>query len=245
MSASCCGSSRRPLGTGHTVRAEWCSRVPPFAAGVSPAPLVPVPEVATELGVGRVLVKDESSRLGLPALRSSVPPGPAARCLNGAPRRARYATDGNRGHAVDRMADHFGLEATVFVPDLMLRETAARVAEEGAKVVLVDGDYDAAVRRAAESPTRGPLGTDSGRRLGQLRESACMDHQKLPDTAGGGRRPAEGTAGPGGGPGGVGSLAEAVIQHYRAETPRIRACSRSEPDAAACVLTETSPATVP
>ena len=35
--------------------------------GYSPTPLIPVPELAAELGVGRVLVKDESSRLGLPA----------------------------------------------------------------------------------------------------------------------------------------------------------------------------------
>src|ERR1700727_2675554 len=40
--------------------------VPP---GSSPTPLVPVPELAAELGVGRLLVKDESSRLGLPAFK--------------------------------------------------------------------------------------------------------------------------------------------------------------------------------
>ena len=37
--------------------------------GYSPTPLVPVPELAAELGVGRLLVKDESSRLGLPAFK--------------------------------------------------------------------------------------------------------------------------------------------------------------------------------
>jgi diaminopropionate ammonia-lyase len=37
--------------------------------GYAPTPLVPVPEVATELEVGRVLLKDESSRLGLPAFK--------------------------------------------------------------------------------------------------------------------------------------------------------------------------------
>src|SRR6516162_1125804 len=33
--------------------------------GYSPTPLVSIPELAAELGVGRLLVKDESSRLGL------------------------------------------------------------------------------------------------------------------------------------------------------------------------------------
>src|SRR5262245_65435821 len=37
--------------------------------GYSPTPLILVPELAAELGVGRVLVKDESSRLGLPAFK--------------------------------------------------------------------------------------------------------------------------------------------------------------------------------
>jgi threonine dehydratase len=37
--------------------------------GYWPTPLIPVPELAVELRVGRVLVKDESSRLGLPAFK--------------------------------------------------------------------------------------------------------------------------------------------------------------------------------
>ena len=37
--------------------------------GYAPTPLVPVPALAAELGVGQVLVKDESSRLGLPAFK--------------------------------------------------------------------------------------------------------------------------------------------------------------------------------
>src|ERR1700744_5508391 len=35
----------------------------------SPTPLVAIPELPAELGVGRLLVKDESSRLGLPAFK--------------------------------------------------------------------------------------------------------------------------------------------------------------------------------
>ena len=37
--------------------------------GYAPTPLVELPALATELGVGRVFVKDESSRLGLPAFK--------------------------------------------------------------------------------------------------------------------------------------------------------------------------------
>jgi diaminopropionate ammonia-lyase len=119
--------------------------------GYAPTPLVPVPEVATELRVGRVLVKDESSRLGMPAFKVLGASWACRQVLEHRPGVMLVtATDGNHGRAVARMAAHFGVEATVFVPNLMLRETAARIAEEGAKVVWVDGSYDAAVRRAAE-----------------------------------------------------------------------------------------------
>ena len=37
--------------------------------GYRPMPLAGIPELAAELGVGRVLVKDESERLGLPAFK--------------------------------------------------------------------------------------------------------------------------------------------------------------------------------
>src|SRR4029077_283551 len=59
------------------------------------------------------------------------------------------ATDGNHGRAVARMAAHFGVGATVFLPQVMLAATAGRIADEGATVVWVDGDYDEAVRCAA------------------------------------------------------------------------------------------------
>src|SRR5215472_15198345 len=37
--------------------------------GYAPTPLTEVPALASELGAGRVFVKDESSRLGLPAFK--------------------------------------------------------------------------------------------------------------------------------------------------------------------------------
>src|SRR5215471_3768850 len=114
--------------------------------GYAPTPLVPVPAIAAELGVGQVLVKDESSRLGLPAFKVL---GASWACRQVLQRRPRAmlvtATDGNHG----RVAAHFGVGATVFVPMVMLPQTAAHIADEGAKVVWVDGGYDDAVRWAA------------------------------------------------------------------------------------------------
>src|SRR3954471_20132300 len=125
--------------------------------GYEPTSLISVPALAHELGVGRVLVKDESSRLGLPAFKVLGASWACHQVLSEAPGSMLVtATDGNHGRAVARMAAHFGVEATVFVPQLMLPQTAAPIADEGATVVRVDGDYDDAVRGAAAFATERP-----------------------------------------------------------------------------------------
>ena len=206
--------------------------------GYAPTPLVPVPELATELGVRRVLVKDESSRLGLPAFKVLGASWACRQVLDRLPGAALVtATDGNHGRAVARMAAHFGVEATVFVPELMLPETAARIAGEGAKVVWVNGDYDAAVRRAAAFADE-----QSDRAL--VQDTAWDGYEQVPAWIVEGYRtlleeidaqveePPELIVVPVG----VGSLAEAVVRYYRrpaAAHPRILSV---EPDTAACVL---------
>ena len=78
--------------------------------GYAPTPLVPVPAIAAELGVGRVLVKDESSRLGLPAFKILGASWACRQVLEQRPGATLVtATDGNHGRAVARMAAHFGV----------------------------------------------------------------------------------------------------------------------------------------
>src|SRR5499427_1364159 len=98
--------------------------------GYAPTPLAEVPALAAELGAGRVFVKDESARLGLPAFKvlgaswavrqvlggpgpdgtappASPPPGVAGLRVLAARRPGLVlvtATDGNHGRAVARMA---------------------------------------------------------------------------------------------------------------------------------------------
>jgi diaminopropionate ammonia-lyase len=218
--------------------------------GYSPTPLVPVPELATELGVGRVLVKDESSRLGLPAFKVL---GASWACRQVLQRRPGAmvvtATDGNHGRAVARMAAHFGVEATVFVPEVMLPETAARITDEGAKVVWVDGDYDDTIREAAAFAADQP-----GRAL--VQDTAWAGYEQVPawivqgyqtllaeiDTQLGGAPDLVAV------PVGVGSLAEAVVRHYRRPAAAHPGVLSVEPDTAACILaslTDARPTTVP
>jgi diaminopropionate ammonia-lyase len=206
--------------------------------GYAPTPLVSVPDVATELGVGRVLVKDESTRLGLPAFKVLGASWACRRVLEEHPGATLVtATDGNHGRAVARMAAHFGVQATVFVPKVMLPQTAARITEEGAKVVWVDGDYDTAVRRAAEFADEQP-----GRAL--VQDTAWEGYEQVPAWIVEGyqtlleevdaqlQQPPDLVAVPVG----VGSLAEAVVRYYRRPDgahPRVLSV---EPDTAACAL---------
>ena len=218
--------------------------------GYAPTPLVRVPALAAELRVAQLLVKDESSRLGLPAFkvlgaswacRQVLAEDPGAMLVT--------ATDGNHGRAVARMAAHFGVDATVFVPQLMLPQTAARIADEGATLVRVDGDYDSAVRRAADFAVERP-----GRAL--VQDTAWDGYERVPAWIVEGYQTllAEIDAQLGGQPDliavpvGVGSLAEAVVRHYRRPGLAPPVVLAVEPDTAACVLaslTAGRPTTVP
>ena len=207
--------------------------------GYAPTPLVDLPDVAEGLGLGRVLVKDESSRLGLPAFKIL---GASWACHQVHRREPDAtlvtATDGNHGRAVARTAAGLGVASVVFVPDVMLPETAALIEAEGAEVVRVDGGYDATVRQAANYAATRP-----GHAL--VQDTAWPGYDEVPawiiqgyqtllrevdDQLG--ARPDLVVV-----PVGVGSLAEAVVRHYRqagSAHPRVLSV---EPDTAACVVT--------
>jgi diaminopropionate ammonia-lyase len=207
--------------------------------GYAPTPLVDLPDLANELGVGRVLVKDESSRLGLPAFKILGASWVCSRVHAREPGTTLVtATDGNHGRAVARTARDLGVPAVVFIPDVMLAATAALIEAEGAEVVRVDGNYDTSVHRAAHYAAAEP-----GRAL--VQDTAWPGYEQVPAwivegyqtllrevDAQLGARPALVVV-----PVGVGSLAEAVVRHYRqAGTSHPRVLS-VEPDTAACVVT--------
>jgi diaminopropionate ammonia-lyase len=123
--------------------------------------------VSKRLGVGAVLLKDESRRFGLPAykilgaswacyraltkhlcLPSAIPVSAlkavaATRSVN-----IYTATDGNWGRAVARTAAMLGVEAHIYVPRVMMDNTKRKIQDERAAVLVVDGDYDLAVKEA-------------------------------------------------------------------------------------------------
>ncbi len=140
--------------------------------GYRESPLVDAPEIAGVMGVGKVWVKDESERLGLPAfkilgaswaiyrtLEERLPGGLGAwetidelreKLEPLRPLSLVAATDGNHGRAVARVARLLGLSARIYAPEDMVAARREAIAREGAELVVVEGSYDEAVERSAE-----------------------------------------------------------------------------------------------
>jgi len=118
--------------------------------GYGPTPLRALDGVAAELGLGAVLVKDESARLGLPAFKVLGAAWAVERALRERPgvRTLVAASAGNHGRAVAHVAARRRLACRVFLPDRAAAPRREAIAAEGAEVVVVDGTYEDAVARA-------------------------------------------------------------------------------------------------
>jgi diaminopropionate ammonia-lyase len=160
--------------------------------GYTASPLVDAPNIAEELGVGSVLLKDESSRLGLPAFKILGASWAVYRALEQrsggfddwdtiddlrrqieplGPLTLSAATDGNHGRAVARMAALLGLDATIYVPVGTTQARIDGIASEGASVTVVDGTYDEAVARSAE---------DAGERCLVISDTSWPGYDEVP-----------------------------------------------------------------
>jgi diaminopropionate ammonia-lyase len=143
---------------------EFHAALEPYA----PTPLLELPALARACDVGRVVVKIESDRLGLPsfkilgaswatvqALRALLPAEWTARdglrtLVGRLPARTLVAaTDGNHGRALARVARTLELPARIYVPANVSARRRATIAAEGAEIVEVDGSYDDAVAKSA------------------------------------------------------------------------------------------------
>ncbi|POS78750.1 hypothetical protein DHEL01_v202844 [Diaporthe helianthi] len=143
-------------------------------------PLHSLPDVAKELQLSQVFIKDESNRFGLPffkilgassaiyralAERLRLDPAAFTEDKRGSPFWARLGsmaraeglnlvicTESNWGRAVARMAKYVRIPSGIYVPSFMPETTMARIRSEGADLVVVDGSYDDSVAAArAES----------------------------------------------------------------------------------------------
>ena len=124
--------------------------------GYEPTPVRELGAVARSLGVEAVLVKDESSRLGLPAFKILGASWAAERALRERPEIHMLvaASAGNHGRAVARVAAMRELRCRIFLPERALAVRREAIEREGAEVVVVRGTYEDAVAEAeaAEGP---------------------------------------------------------------------------------------------
>lgn len=139
--------------------------------GYQPTPLVELPQLATELNAGRVFLKDESQRLGLPAFKIL---GASWAVANGLAEKFGIpvqdvsldklraaigahevtlvtATDGNHGRAVSHLARMLGIRARVYTPKGVSDAAIAGIRSEGAELIESDSIYDDVVLAASAS----------------------------------------------------------------------------------------------
>lgn len=123
----------------------------------APSPLRPLPALARSLGLGHVLLKDESRRFSLPSFKILGASWAVHRALAGhsGPGGIVTCTAGNWGRAVARMAGNLHMPAKVFVSELMPMATRDAIAAEGAEVVAVPGSYDDSLVAARDAAARG------------------------------------------------------------------------------------------
>ncbi|WUH99913.1 diaminopropionate ammonia-lyase [Spirillospora sp. NBC_00431] len=142
--------------------------------GYGRTPLIEAPDLARRLAVGRVFVKNEQSRLGLPSFkilgsswgihrtlcdRLGLSASISFRELREAAGPLRdhvltCATDGNHGRAVAHMARLLGMRARIYVPLDVSASRAAAIEDEGAQVIRVFASYDDTVRYVAAQAGR-------------------------------------------------------------------------------------------
>jgi len=136
-------------------------------------PLVALPNLAREIGVASIHLKDEGYRLGLGSFKALGGSYAVIRlALEEAERRlgrpvdvselptaevaavartmtVACATDGNHGRSVAQGAQLVGARAAIFVHSGVSDERTAAIARFGADVIRVDGTYDDSVQEAS------------------------------------------------------------------------------------------------
>lgn len=231
---------------------SWSSRTPDRSVrdfhrglpGYAVTDLRELPSLAAEFGVARVFAKFEADRFGLPAFKGLGASWAIHRALaaNADPEAPVVsATDGNHGRAVAHFARLAGRRAVIVIPRGVSDVAIDAIRDEAADVRVIEGDYDAAVRTAAEYAvaTGGVL----------VQDTAWDGYEEVPGWIVDGYETLfleidEQLADQGVDapdlvvvPAGVGSVTQAAVEHYRAPGLAHRAALLNvEPTSAPCVL---------
>ncbi|MDP1850052.1 MAG: diaminopropionate ammonia-lyase [Solirubrobacteraceae bacterium] len=139
--------------------------------GYAPTAVAEAPTAAARLGLQKLVVKLETERFGLPSFKVLGASWATCRALShrlgcgdepiatfdelraalSGPDRLTLvaATDGNHGRAVAWMARMLGLSARILIPEHSAQARIDAIAAEGARLDLVGGSYDDAIKLSA------------------------------------------------------------------------------------------------
>lgn len=142
--------------------------------GYQPTELIALDNLAQNLKLKSIHIKDESTRLGLKAFKAMGASYAIYRFIKKSFEQ-KYgvffqleqlydksilsdlnlpplctATDGNHGRAVAWMAHLLGLPAIIYIPENTVSARIENIRKEDAKVIIVEGGYDETVRRCAK-----------------------------------------------------------------------------------------------
>jgi len=224
----------------------------------SVTPLIELPTIAAQLGVGRIFIKDESARMNLSAFKILGAAWAVAQALTDGANPADIdevkaaidsdnkptlvaATDGNHGRAVAHMAKRLGLECAIVIPDGVSEQAINNIAGEGAEITIIDGNYDEAVELAKEitSTLDNAIHIQDMSWPGYVQipnwiiegyTTLCAETDEQLRELGSG--PADLVAAPVG----VGAFLHSVLAHYRSQPGRTPVVLSVEAISAACVL---------
>jgi diaminopropionate ammonia-lyase len=144
LDASTCDAARREI-------QSW--------PGYAPTPLRNLAGLARALGVATVWLKDESGRFGLGSFKALGGAYAVAQLLAQADRRGSApvfaaATDGNHGRAVSWAARQHGCRCVIYLHAGVSPGRERALADLGAEIVRVAGNYDDSFERAADDARR-------------------------------------------------------------------------------------------
>ena len=163
----------RDAGTLGRTGADAVTRILTLREGNAPTPLIALPNLARDLGLASVHVKDEGQRLGLGSFKALGGAYALMRLVQaeaeqrlGRPVLAQdllspeiraiaatmtfaCATDGNHGRSVAQGAQLMGARAVIFVHAGVSQGRIDAIAHFGAQIMRVAGSYDASVTEAS------------------------------------------------------------------------------------------------
>jgi diaminopropionate ammonia-lyase len=135
-----------------------------------PTPLRPVPALAGTLGIGALMVKDETRRMrlgsfkalgGVYAIAQMIEDASGSSDLDSAQARSLAsqmtfitASAGNHGLSVAAGARIFGASGVIVLSNSVPEGFAERIRKTGAQVVRVDGSYEDSVQHAIDAANR-------------------------------------------------------------------------------------------